>query len=91
MNINRREIIAGALATLFARSVPLQLPPYSSEPFHLVNSWGKWNDISEEALQDIRKWGIDQIDETTMREIFRSGGEIKKITTLELVEKPEMK
>ena len=78
MDLNRRQIIVGTLATLFARSIPLHLPTYKHNDLY----------ISQEAIEDIRKWGINQIDETTMREIFRSGVEIKKITTLELVEKP---
>jgi len=65
INLNRRQIIAGTLATLFARLVPLQLPSL------------KYNEIY--IHEDIRKWGIDQIDETTMREIFRNGGEIKRL------------
>jgi hypothetical protein len=65
INLNRRQIITGTLATLFARLVPLQLPSL------------KYNEIY--INEDIRKWGIDQIDETTMREIFRSGGEIKRL------------
>lgn len=65
INLNRRQIITGTLATLFARLVPLQLPSL------------KYNEIY--INEDIRKWGIDQIDETTMREIFRSGGKIKRL------------
>lgn len=42
---------------------------------------GKLTDIylSPEALEDIRNWGLDQIDDTTRREIYTSGGDVTKV------------
>lgn len=36
--------------------------------------------LSPEALEDIRNWGIDQVDEVTRREIYRAGDDDAAIT-----------
>ena len=43
---------------------------------------GRLTDIylSPEALEDIRNWGIDQVDEVTRREIYQSGDDGAAIT-----------
>ena len=43
---------------------------------------GKLTDVylSPEALEDIRNWGIDQVDEITRREIYQAGDDGAAIT-----------
>ena len=44
-------------------------------------SRGKMTDLylSPEALEDIRNWGVDQVDETTRREIYQAGDDASAI------------
>ena len=45
---------------------------------------GKMTDLylSPEALEDIRNWGVDQVDETTRREIYQAGDDASAITRI---------
>ena len=45
---------------------------------------GKMTDLylSPEALEDIRNWGVDQVDETTRREIYQAGDDASAITRM---------
>jgi len=45
---------------------------------------GKLTDIylSPEALEDIRNWGLDQVDEVTRREIYQAGDDGSAITRI---------
>jgi hypothetical protein len=47
-------------------------------------SRGKMTDLylSPEALEDIRNWGVDQVDETTRREIYQAGDDASAITRI---------
>jgi hypothetical protein len=47
-------------------------------------SRGKLTDLylSPEALEDIRNWGVDQVDETTRREIYQAGDDASAITRI---------
>ena len=38
--------------------------------------------LSPEALEDIRNWGIDQVDEITRREIYQAGDDGAAITRI---------
>lgn len=47
-------------------------------------SRGKMTDLylSPEALEDIRNWGVDQVDEVTRREIYQAGDDASAITRI---------
>jgi hypothetical protein len=38
--------------------------------------------LSPEALEDIRNWGVDQVDEVTRREIYQAGDDASAITRI---------
>ena len=38
--------------------------------------------MSPEALEDIRNWGVDQVDEITRREIYQAGDDAAAITRI---------
>lgn len=46
--------------------------------------------LSPEALEDIRNWGIDQVDEVTRREIFTQEGTINRIFGVNLHDLDEL-
>jgi hypothetical protein len=45
---------------------------------------GKLTDlfVSPEALEDVRNWGLDQVDEITRREIFLAGDDDERLTRI---------
>ena len=73
--LNRRQAILGSLAALF---VPKPAHPWDcvGRGIKVIENGvkSKYNPyISEEALADIRPWGVDYISENTRREIYSSG------------------
>ena len=79
--MDRRAFIQTTVAALLTPVLPAVLPePVLPTPmFRRVIGRAELRDIyiSREALEDIRNWGVDQIDETTRREImvgFDNGG-----------------
>jgi len=68
--MDRRTFIQATAACLIAPVIPQALP----EPILPAPVKFNYHDIyiSPEALEDIKNWGVDQIDETTRREIYVS-------------------
>ena len=56
--LNRRQLLGGMLAGLLAPLIPL---PAQTKPKLY---------ISPEAIEDIRSWGVDNLDEQTKREVL---------------------
>lgn len=46
--------------------------------------------LSPEAVEDIRNWGVDQVDEVTRREIFLDGESVRRIFRVNLNEVDEL-
>jgi len=83
MNINRRTFIQAAVGALGVAVCPSTkgILPAPTPPLKSYNLSSIY--LSKEALEDIRNWAVDQVDEETRREIYsNSDGCIKRMVSV---------
>lgn len=75
MNLTRRKILKLFALAPVALTVPLPTPKkvLLSPGYVIYNAGRKKLYFSQAALDDIRGWGVNEIDEATRREIYGCG------------------